>query len=140
MFRHLRTCAPRQKYQVVMLRHGESIWNKEKRFTGWTDVKLSETGTQPSIQVSSRQSDQAKSCAKKDLNSISASLQSSRGPSRRSTMQLMNSIATTSQWLSHGDSTNAIMGPWKASARSNQLRYTGKSKNGNVASTPLPLL
>lgn len=26
------------------MRHGESIWNKENRFTGWTDVKLSATG------------------------------------------------------------------------------------------------
>jgi 2,3-bisphosphoglycerate-dependent phosphoglycerate mutase len=32
-------------YQVVLLRHGESIWNKENLFTGWTDVDLSEKGT-----------------------------------------------------------------------------------------------
>jgi len=31
-------------YQVVLLRHGESVWNKENRFTGWTDVDLSEKG------------------------------------------------------------------------------------------------
>src|SRR5574342_616758 len=30
--------------QVVLLRHGESVWNKENRFTGWTDVPLSEKG------------------------------------------------------------------------------------------------
>ena len=30
---------------LVLLRHGESIWNKENRFTGWTDVDLSEKGT-----------------------------------------------------------------------------------------------
>ncbi len=30
--------------KLVMLRHGESIWNKENRFTGWTDVDLSEKG------------------------------------------------------------------------------------------------
>jgi len=30
--------------QVVLLRHGESDWNRENRFTGWTDVDLSETG------------------------------------------------------------------------------------------------
>jgi 2,3-bisphosphoglycerate-dependent phosphoglycerate mutase len=29
---------------LVLLRHGESIWNKENRFTGWTDVDLSERG------------------------------------------------------------------------------------------------
>jgi 2,3-bisphosphoglycerate-dependent phosphoglycerate mutase len=30
--------------KVVLLRHGESEWNKENRFTGWTDVDLSEKG------------------------------------------------------------------------------------------------
>jgi len=32
--------------RVVLLRHGESTWNKENRFTGWTDVDLSEKGRQ----------------------------------------------------------------------------------------------
>ena len=32
--------------KLVLLRHGESIWNKENRFTGWTDVALSEKGVQ----------------------------------------------------------------------------------------------
>ncbi len=31
-------------HKLVLLRHGESEWNKENRFTGWTDVDLSETG------------------------------------------------------------------------------------------------
>jgi len=31
-------------YTVVLLRHGESVWNKENLFTGWTDVDLSEKG------------------------------------------------------------------------------------------------
>jgi len=31
-------------YRVVLLRHGQSIWNMENRFTGWTDVDLSERG------------------------------------------------------------------------------------------------
>lgn len=31
-------------YKVVLVRHGESTWNKENRFTGWTDVDLSEKG------------------------------------------------------------------------------------------------
>jgi len=29
---------------LVLMRHGESIWNRENRFTGWTDVPLSEKG------------------------------------------------------------------------------------------------
>ncbi len=31
-------------HRLVLLRHGESDWNKENRFTGWTDVDLSENG------------------------------------------------------------------------------------------------
>ena len=31
-------------YKLVLVRHGESVWNKENRFTGWTDVDLSEKG------------------------------------------------------------------------------------------------
>jgi 2,3-bisphosphoglycerate-dependent phosphoglycerate mutase len=31
--------------KLVLLRHGESIWNKENLFTGWTDVDLSDQGT-----------------------------------------------------------------------------------------------
>jgi 2,3-bisphosphoglycerate-dependent phosphoglycerate mutase len=33
-------------YKLVLLRHGESTWNNENRFTGWTDVDLSEKGFQ----------------------------------------------------------------------------------------------
>lgn len=33
-------------YKVVLLRHGESTWNKENRFTGWNDVDLSEEGVE----------------------------------------------------------------------------------------------
>ena len=31
-------------YKLVLLRHGESEWNLENRFTGWTDVDLSKKG------------------------------------------------------------------------------------------------
>jgi 2,3-bisphosphoglycerate-dependent phosphoglycerate mutase len=33
-------------YKLVLLRHGESTWNKENRFTGWTDVDLTDKGRQ----------------------------------------------------------------------------------------------
>ena len=35
--------------KLVLLRHGQSVWNKENRFTGWTDVGLSEKGVQEAI-------------------------------------------------------------------------------------------
>ncbi|MBI3049920.1 MAG: 2,3-diphosphoglycerate-dependent phosphoglycerate mutase [Acidobacteria bacterium] len=31
-------------HRLVLLRHGESVWNRENRFTGWTDVDLSDQG------------------------------------------------------------------------------------------------
>ncbi len=37
--------------QLVLLRHGESDWNRENRFTGWTDVDLSEKGRQEAKQA-----------------------------------------------------------------------------------------
>ena len=30
--------------KLVLVRHGQSVWNLENRFTGWTDVELSENG------------------------------------------------------------------------------------------------
>lgn len=38
-------------YKVVLLRHGESQWNKENRFTGWTDVDLTEKGVEEGKQA-----------------------------------------------------------------------------------------
>ena len=32
-------------HKLVLIRHGESAWNKENRFTGWTDVELTDKGT-----------------------------------------------------------------------------------------------
>ena len=37
-------------YQLVMIRHGESVWNQKNLFTGWTDVDLSETGHKEAAQ------------------------------------------------------------------------------------------
>jgi 2,3-bisphosphoglycerate-dependent phosphoglycerate mutase len=33
-------------HKLVLLRHGESVWNRENRFTGWTDVDLSPSGVE----------------------------------------------------------------------------------------------
>jgi 2,3-bisphosphoglycerate-dependent phosphoglycerate mutase len=35
---------PRENLELVVVRHGESLWNRENRFTGWQDVDLSEKG------------------------------------------------------------------------------------------------
>jgi 2,3-bisphosphoglycerate-dependent phosphoglycerate mutase len=37
--------------KLVLLRHGESTWNKENRFTGWTDVGLTERGRDEAVQA-----------------------------------------------------------------------------------------
>lgn len=38
-------------YRLVLLRHGESLWNRENLFTGWTDVDLSEAGIEEASQA-----------------------------------------------------------------------------------------
>lgn len=38
------TCCSPSTYKIVFVRHGESAWNSENRFTGWTDVDLSAKG------------------------------------------------------------------------------------------------
>jgi len=38
---------------LVLLRHGESTWNKENRFTGWTDVDLSDAGREEAARAGS---------------------------------------------------------------------------------------
>jgi 2,3-bisphosphoglycerate-dependent phosphoglycerate mutase len=38
-------------HRLVLLRHGESIWNKENRFTGWTDVGLTDKGLEEALQA-----------------------------------------------------------------------------------------
>ena len=37
---------PSAMYKLVLIRHGESTWNLENRFTGWTDVELTPTGVE----------------------------------------------------------------------------------------------
>ena len=38
-------------YTLVLIRHGESTWNLENRFTGWTDVELTATGVEQARQA-----------------------------------------------------------------------------------------
>jgi len=38
-------------YRIVLVRHGESVWNKENLFTGWTDVDLSEKGRAEAVEA-----------------------------------------------------------------------------------------
>ena len=38
-------------HKLVLLRHGESVWNKENLFTGWTDVDLSEKGREEATEA-----------------------------------------------------------------------------------------
>ena len=37
-------------HKLVLIRHGESTWNQENRFTGWTDVPLTDTGVEQARQ------------------------------------------------------------------------------------------
>lgn len=37
--------------RIVLLRHGESLWNQENKFTGWTDVDLTEKGVEEAVKA-----------------------------------------------------------------------------------------
>ena len=37
--------------KIVLLRHGESAWNRENRFTGWTDVDLTDKGVEEALKA-----------------------------------------------------------------------------------------
>ena len=41
-------------YKLVLVRHGESVWNRENRFTGWKDVGLTEKGKAEAIAAGRR--------------------------------------------------------------------------------------
>jgi len=43
-----------ETYRLVLLRHGESTWNKKNRFGGWVDVTLSEKGMQEAHEAGRR--------------------------------------------------------------------------------------
>ena len=38
------------QYEIVFIHHGESTWNLQNRFTGWTDVELTPTGVEQARQ------------------------------------------------------------------------------------------
>src|SRR5437899_12606376 len=48
---HRRTAVANKSSTLVLLRHGESTWNLENLFTGWTDVPLSERGTKEAVEA-----------------------------------------------------------------------------------------
>ncbi len=43
--------------RLVLIRHGQSIWNAENRFTGWTDVELSEKGEKEAAEAGEQLAD-----------------------------------------------------------------------------------
>ena len=57
-------------HRLVLIRHGESTWNKENRFTGWTDVDLSERGVNEAKQAGQ---------AKRDICNAKANHRSRQG-------------------------------------------------------------
>lgn len=44
----------KKSFKLVLIRHGESTWNKENKFTGWTDVDLNEKGVSEATEAGKR--------------------------------------------------------------------------------------
>ena len=68
--------------RLVLLRHGESVWNKENLFTGWTDVDLSDKGRE-----------EARAAGR---------LMRDEGPSTHSTSRWRRWTGSGSLWSRHG--------------------------------------
>ena len=75
-------------YHLILLRHGQSQWNLENRFTGWTDVDLTEKGRDEAAEAG-RKSPQPGSS--RDI----ASLRFRNGPSIRCRLR-------STQWTAYG--------------------------------------
>ena len=54
-------------YKVVFIRHGESVWNQENRFTGWTDVDLTEKGRQEAKEAGEKLNNFSTTLFEKDI-------------------------------------------------------------------------
>ena len=48
-------------HKLVLIRHGESQWNLENRFTGWTDVDLTDNGHQEAVRAGKLLKDEGRS-------------------------------------------------------------------------------
>ena len=130
------------KHRVVFLRHGESEWNKENRFCGWTDVFLSAQGNSCIIQESEKLNKQGKHSSKTDIGLMSFTRPSSQEPFRHLTIWLMSWTVTTSPLQRTGDSTKDIMVLSKDSTNQKQLlsMENKRWRFGEEASTLLLLL
>ena len=58
MLRKLKLSELKNKFQFkksfLLIRHGESIWNQDSKFTGWTNIPLTEYGKEEAIQISNQ--------------------------------------------------------------------------------------
>lgn len=75
-------------YHLILLRHGQSQWNLENRFTGWTDVDLTEKGATRAPRPDGKSRPQVSS---RDI----ASLRFRNGPSIRCRLR-------STQWTAYG--------------------------------------
>jgi 2,3-bisphosphoglycerate-dependent phosphoglycerate mutase len=48
---HKKKDVGRDLYTLILLRHGESVWNRDNRFTGWTDVDLTDKGVEEALKA-----------------------------------------------------------------------------------------
>lgn len=67
--------------KLILLRHGQSVWNLENRFTGWVDVELSPKGEQEAIAAGVKLRDYKidvlfTSCLKRAINTANLALES----------------------------------------------------------------
>jgi bisphosphoglycerate-dependent phosphoglycerate mutase len=96
--------------KLVLIRHGESAWNLENKFTGWTDVPLSENGV--------KEAQEAGKLLKKDGYTFDVAYSSVyKEPIRLRTMSWKNLARPRFRISIRGDSMNGTMARFRASTK-----------------------
>ena len=101
---------------MIVLRHGESTWNAENRFTGWTDVDLSEKGEAEARSAGQLLAEETEL----RIDTVHTSVLT-RGCARR-TSPSTRWGSRSSRYAGTGASTSATTAPCRAGTRRRRLR------------------
>ena len=112
--------------RIVLLRHGQSTWNKENRFTGWTDVDLSQEGVAEAVRAGESCSATKASPSEKPIPPTS------NGRSRHSTACWTSWTKRGFRSKSHGGSTKKHYGMLQGAQQERNSRKIRREEQVHV--------
>lgn len=123
--------------KLILLRHGQSLWNRDKRFTGWTDIGLSELGRIEAVQ--------AGELLRADGVEIDVSFSSCLSRATETLRIVLETMHRTDtpvrrSWRLNERHYGALQGLslWQAVRRFGPLRVFGCQRRYTIAPPPLP--